>query len=172
MIAIALAHSPDVVIADEPTTALDVTTQAQVFALLEKLAADRGTAVILITHNLAIVAGFCTSVNVMYAGRFVEQASVDGVFARPYHPYTERLLRAIPRAGHRERLAAIPGAPPDLARLGPGCAFLPRCHRAPGRSDCGSTDPAPVMVADPVGDALVRCHAVADDVSVIGRAKT
>jgi oligopeptide/dipeptide ABC transporter ATP-binding protein len=163
MIAIALAHNPDVVIADEPTTALDVTTQAQVFALLERLVSDRGTAVILITHNLAIVAGFAAAVNVMYAGRFIEQAPVDEIFARPHHPYTQRLLRAVPRPGHQERLEAISGAPPNLAGLGPGCAFLPRCHLARGRPACAAADPEPTRLPASSAGVLVRCHAVAEE---------
>ena len=161
MIAIALANGPDVLIADEPTTALDVTTQAQVLRLLDRLVTERGTAVILITHNLGIVAQFCDFVYVMYAGRVVERASTAELFARPIHPYTEALLGAVPRPDQLERgpLASIPGIPPDLAALGPGCAFEPRCPLGRGREVCAEQAPVPTQVSGFGGQGSVaECH--------------
>ncbi len=129
MIAIALALEPKLLIADEPTTALDVTIQAQVLDLLARLAAERGTAVILITHDLGVVAGMTRRVNVMYAGFVVESASTTDLFARPRHPYTVGLLHSIPRldAQPGEPLIPIEGVPPDLRRAPIGCPFAPRC---------------------------------------------
>ena len=130
VIAIAVANTPDVLIADEPTSALDVTTQAQIMDMLDRLVTERGIAVALITHNLGLVAEFCDSVAVMYAGRLVEHADVGSVFARPSHPYTEALLRCVPRpsTGEREPLPYLPGFPPNLANLPlPGCTSEPRC---------------------------------------------
>jgi oligopeptide/dipeptide ABC transporter ATP-binding protein len=129
MIAIALALEPKLLIADEPTTALDVTIQAQVLELLQRLTAERGTAVILITHDLGVVAGMTGRINVMYAGYIVEAATTPELFAKPRHPYTVGLLHSIPRldAGSDEALIPIEGVPPDL-RLEPvGCPFAPRC---------------------------------------------
>jgi oligopeptide/dipeptide ABC transporter ATP-binding protein len=173
MIAIALANRPDVVIADEPTTALDVTTQAQVLTLLERLVRDHGTAVILITHNLGLVAEFCDSGHVMYAGRFVERASKRSLFEAPLHPYTEALLASIPRP---DRLASgplpsIPGAPPNLSTLSRGCSFEPRCPYAKGRALCREVAPAAVApAADP--RHLAECHFVADRARELGLAAT
>jgi oligopeptide transport system ATP-binding protein len=129
MIAIALALEPKLLIADEPTTALDVTIQAQVLDLLQRLAADRGTAVILITHDLGVVAGMTRRVNVMYAGNVVESALTGDLFARPYHPYTVGLMHSMPRldAQPGEPLIPIEGAPPDLRFAPVGCPFAPRC---------------------------------------------
>jgi oligopeptide/dipeptide ABC transporter ATP-binding protein len=161
MIAIALANKPDVLIADEPTTALDVTTQAQVLAVLERLAGERGTAVILITHNLGIVAEFCDTVHVMYAGRFVERAATEILFSRPVHPYTEALLRSVPRPDRLEEgpLASIPGLPPDLANIPPGCPFEPRCAEGNGRDVCRSEIPVETIVGGPgARQATVECH--------------
>jgi oligopeptide/dipeptide ABC transporter ATP-binding protein len=158
MIAIALANRPDVLIADEPTTALDMTTQAQVLDLLGRLVEQLGTAVILITHNLGIVAEFCDEVNVMYAGRFVEQGTTTEVFARHVHPYTEALLESVPRpdmVAGRE-LPFIPGVPPPLAQLPPGCSFEPRCRYGGGRAECVGTAPEQVVLAD--GRLTVECH--------------
>lgn len=141
MIAMALICHPDLVIADEPTTALDVTIQAQILDLLNELRKEEKTAVILITHDLGVVASMCERVNVMYAGRFVEEASVDELFASPRHPYTRGLLGSIPRAAAEgsHRLTPIVGQPPDLTRLPSGCAFEPRC---PDRiSDCATLRP-------------------------------
>ncbi len=134
MIAIALSCNPRVLIADEPTTALDVTIQAQILDLMLELKEKLGTAIILITHDLGVVAETCERVIVMYAGRMVEQATAADLFARPLHPYTRGLLRALPRAdddvaagGARPKLAEIPGIVPALTRPIPGCAFAPRC---------------------------------------------
>jgi peptide/nickel transport system ATP-binding protein len=137
MIAMALACNPEVLIADEPTTALDVTTQAQILDLMLELKEKLGTAIILITHDLGVVAETCERVIVMYAGRMVEEAPAAALFARPMHPYTRGLLRALPRtdadgeqAGARPRLAEIPGTVPALTRRIDGCAFAPRCSYA------------------------------------------
>jgi peptide/nickel transport system ATP-binding protein len=130
-IAIALLHRPKVLIADEPTTALDVTIQSQILAEVQALCAQSGTALIWITHDLAVVAGLADRIAVMYAGRIVEQGPVDAVFARPLHPYTRGLIGSIPSRGNRgAALAQIPGMPPSPATRPPGCAFAPRCPRA------------------------------------------
>ena len=129
MIAMGLTTTPEVLIADEPTTALDVTIQAQIIELLDKLKDDFGSAIILITHNLGVVAGMCKRIIVMYAGRIVEAGPTLDVFAHPKHPYTWALLRSIPRldADRREPLKPIDGLPPNLVDLPNGCAFHPRC---------------------------------------------
>jgi oligopeptide/dipeptide ABC transporter ATP-binding protein len=159
-IAIAIANNPRVLIADEPTTALDVTTQAQVLALLDRLVDEHRTAVILITHNLGIVSDFCDSVAVMYAGRFVETAGVDHIFLAPTHPYSEALLKCVPNP---ERLAegplpAISGLPPDLARLPGGCSFAPRCPVGREVPQCHEQAPRTHHVIGPAGAASVECH--------------
>ena len=132
MIAMALLCNPKVLIADEPTTALDVTIQAQILELMKDLQERHGTAILLITHDLGVVAGMSDRVNVMYAGRIVESAATAPLFDAPCHPYTLGLLGSVPDltgvAG--EDLYSIPGQPPDLAELPPGCAFAPRCSRA------------------------------------------
>ena len=131
MIAMALVTKPDLLIADEPTTALDVTVQAQILELIHDLQQDLGTAVILISHDLGVVAGFCDRVNVMYAGRVVESGTADQVFKSPKHPYNRALQNSIPAFAQKgAELYAIPGLPPDLARLPKGCAFAPRCEHA------------------------------------------
>ena len=129
VIALALACGPDLLIADEPTTALDVTTQAQVLELVFSLAEQRGTAVLLITHDLGVVAGTCDRVLVMYAGRVVETGPTQEVLSAPRHPYTAALLRSIVRIGEqrRPRLTPVPGAPPSLVLVPSGCPFHPRC---------------------------------------------
>jgi oligopeptide transport system ATP-binding protein len=129
MIAIALSCRPDVLIADEPTTALDVTIQAQILDLIKDLQRDYGTAVILITHDLGVVANICHRVLVMYAGKIVEQATADSLFAGPRHPYTLGLLASVPRWDETSShmLKAISGQPPDMVHLPPGCSFHPRC---------------------------------------------
>ena len=129
MIAMGLVSNPDLLIADEPTTALDVTTQAQILDLMLKLTAERDTAVMLITHDLGVVAGFCHDVQVMYAGNIVEKGTADEVFYRPKHPYTWGLLGSMARLDgvHQERLNSIRGAPPSLINLPKGCRFRPRC---------------------------------------------
>ena len=142
MIATALACKPRLIIADEPTTALDVTVQAQILDLLKDLTRETGAALILITHDLGVVARYADRVVVMYAGRVVEQAPAANLYRAPQHPYTRGLLASVPRldgpAG--ERLVPIDGAPPDLAALPPGCAFAPRCTRA--LATCLNTRPA------------------------------
>jgi oligopeptide transport system ATP-binding protein len=129
MVAMALACNPRLLIADEPTTALDVTIQAQLLDLIGSLTRDMGTAVIMITHDLGVVAQVCERVIVMYAGNVIEQARTDVLFDRPLHPYTAGLLRSVPRLGPRvrERLIPIEGAPPDLLAPPRGCRFAPRC---------------------------------------------
>jgi oligopeptide/dipeptide ABC transporter ATP-binding protein len=125
----ALLCRPELLIADEPTTALDVTIQAQILALIQDLRQELDTAVILVTHDLGVVAGMADEVAVMYAGRIVEQAPTDELFDNPQHPYTLGLLESIPRLdATRTTLRPIPGRPPDLAHLGPGCPFAPRCR--------------------------------------------
>ena len=163
MIAMALSCEPDVLIADEPTTALDVTIQAQILDLLADLQQRRGTSIILITHDLGVVAGVCDRVMVMYAGRVVEKADVGPLFAQPQHPYTLGLLNSLPRFDeHQEQqvgglLQAIPGQPPDLARVPEGCAFRPRCPHA--IATCATIDPA----LTPRGPARsAACHVDVD----------
>jgi oligopeptide/dipeptide ABC transporter ATP-binding protein len=129
MIAMALACNPSLILADEPTTALDVTIQAQILELMRDLARRLGVAMLIITHNLGVVARYADRVNVMYAGRIIEQASAAELYGNPRHPYTLGLLRSVPRLDEplRARLDPIDGQPPDLTRLPPGCAFAPRC---------------------------------------------
>jgi peptide/nickel transport system ATP-binding protein len=133
MIAMALACDPKILIADEPTTALDVTIQAGILDLMRDIRERLGTAIVLITHNLGVVADVADRVLVMYAGRKVEEAPVHELFARPQHPYTLGLLGAVPRPGSG-RLQEIPGRVPSLAELPQACAFAPRCPRADGLS--------------------------------------
>jgi peptide/nickel transport system ATP-binding protein len=134
-IAIALACSPRLLIADEPTTALDVTVQRQILDLLQREQRDRAMGMILITHDLGVVAGRTQEIAVMYAGRIVERASTRQLFREPRHPYTQGLLQSIPRLRNRAhaRLQVVPGQPPDLAALGPGCAFAARCRHSQAR---------------------------------------
>jgi oligopeptide transport system ATP-binding protein len=148
MIAMGLTTTPKVLIADEPTTALDVTIQAQILELLRNINREFGTATILITHNLGVVAGMCERVMVMYAGRVVESGPTEDVFAHPKHPYTWSLLRSIPRldAERHEALRPIEGLPPDLIDLPSGCAFHPRCTFAIDR--CKRDTPALNRVGD------------------------
>jgi oligopeptide/dipeptide ABC transporter ATP-binding protein len=141
MIAMGLANAPAIVVADEPTTALDVTVQAQILELLADLNHELGAAVVMITHNMGVVAGLCTRVLVMYAGQIVEQGPVEQIFEDPQHPYTWSLLKSIPRvdAVRHERLRSIEGIAPDLLRPPRGCRFHPRC---PFRVEkCFSDDP-------------------------------
>ena len=151
MIAMALLCGPDVLIADEPTTALDVTVQAQVLAVLRDASRAANTATILISHDLGVVAGQCDELMVMYAGRAVETGGIDAVFATPRHPYTAGLLRSVPRLDRADevRLATISGNPPDLQALPVGCAYAPRCERRIAR--CETERPALA--------AGVACHA-------------
>ena len=131
MIAMALSCEPELLIADEPTTALDVTIQAQILELIKKLKQETGTSVILITHDLGVVAGMTDHVIVMYAGKIFEQAKTKELFARPGNPYTKGLLRSVPDpTAEQGKLYQIPGLPPDVAHLKPGCPFADRCERA------------------------------------------
>ena len=154
MIAMALACRPRLIIADEPTTALDVTVQAQILDLLKELTRETGAALILITHDLGVVARYADRVVVMYAGRVVEQAPAARLYRHPLHPYTRGLLASVPRldGAAGERLVPIDGAPPDLAALPPGCAFAPRCTRALER--CAQTRP----LLRAAGDASCQHH--------------
>lgn len=139
VIAMAIAGGPKLILADEPTTALDVTIQDQILALLMDLQAATGTTLILVSHDMAVVAETCDRVAVMYAGRIMELAPTAEVFARPLHPYSLGLLRSIPRIdGKGQRLEPIPGQPPSLSDLPPGCPFMPRCSFA--SPACGTSD--------------------------------
>lgn len=145
-IAIALLHRPDLIVADEPTTALDVTIQAQILAEVQKLAREQGTALIWITHDLSVVAGLADDVAVMYAGRIVETGPVEAVLDRPLHPYTHGLIGSVPSRNQRgKRLRQITGMTPSLLNLPVGCAFRTRCARADAacEADPPSTAPAP-----------------------------
>jgi oligopeptide/dipeptide ABC transporter ATP-binding protein len=161
VIAMAMSTNPDVLIADEATTALDVITQARILELLLRLVEERGTAVILITHDLGVARGFCTDVRVMYAGRIVEEASRDQFYAHPTHPYSEALLQSMVRldADLGRSIPAIPGQPPLPGRLPSGCPFHPRC---PAAIDiCRDTEPGPVRFpgSSPV---MAECHRAAE----------
>jgi oligopeptide/dipeptide ABC transporter ATP-binding protein len=128
LIAVALSCEPDLLLADEPTTALDVTIQAQIVALLEKINRDRGTGIILVTHDLALAAEFCRRIAVMYAGEIVEQGETERIIHQPQHPYTKGLLKSIPKiVDKKERIEPIQGTVPDLAELPEGCSFYERC---------------------------------------------
>ncbi len=141
MIAMALSCNPKLLLADEPTTALDVTIQAQILELLTGLTRELGTSVIIITHNLGVIARYADRVNVMYAGKIVEAASAEDLYARPRHAYTLGLLKSVPRLDQvrKEKLDPIQGMPPDLVRVPPGCSFRPRCRFAVDR--CGEETP-------------------------------
>src|SRR5438874_1470648 len=129
MIAMALSCNPKLLLADEPTTALDVTIQAQILEIMARLSRELGTAVVIITHNLGVVARYADRVNVMYAGKIIETSTAENVYADPRHPYTLGLLNSVPRLDQAqgEKLVPIEGLPPDLGRLPPGCSFYPRC---------------------------------------------
>ena len=151
-IAMSLANEPDVIIADEPTTALDVTVQAQILSLLDDLRRERGLAIIFITHDFGVVAQLCDRMAVMYAGRIVEEGPTNSVLSHPLHPYTRRLIACVPELGEgRRELAAIPGLPPVVDDLPPGCAFAPRCEKA--RDECRQGD----ITLDRSGARAVRC---------------
>ena len=158
MIAMALMNDPKLLIADEPTTALDVTVQAQILKLIRDLQKKFSMAVILITHDLGVVAGAADRVNVMYGGRLVESAGVNELFSNPMMPYTDGLLDSVPRMdkGHGKRLRAIPGQPPSLITLGDGCAFAARCGRKAELPE-GRCDTSPDLKEVKAGH-LVRCH--------------
>ncbi|MEV4582913.1 ABC transporter ATP-binding protein [Nonomuraea jabiensis] len=155
MIAMALANEPDLLIADEPTTALDVTVQSQVLGLLDTARREAGAAAVLITHDLGVIAELADRVAVMYAGRVVEHGDVHQVFATPRHPYTRGLLSSRARLEAAGDLVPIPGSPPDLLAPPPGCAFEPRCALAAGRAACRTGRPEPVAVA---AGHLSACH--------------
>jgi len=159
MIAIALAGRPELLVADEPTTALDVTIQAQILDLLQALRRETGMALVLISHDLGVVAETCGRVAVMYAGRIVEQASTSRLFAAPTHPYTQGLLGALPPLdGPRRPLSAIPGGVPEPWAMPPGCAFAPRCaHRS---AACDTATPATITLAEGHAVACLRASVV------------
>src|SRR4051794_10829905 len=150
-IAIALLHRPALVVADEPTTALDVTIQAQILSQMQALCAEAGSALVWITHDLALISGFADRVAVMYAGRIVEQGPVGAVLAAPLHPYTRGLIGSLPGGTPGATLDQIPGVPPSQMHLPPGCAFAPRCPRADAA--CAA---APEAVPHP-GGREARC---------------
>jgi peptide/nickel transport system ATP-binding protein len=156
MIAMALINNPDLLIADEPTTALDVTTQAQILVLIERLQQEFGSAVIMITHDLGVVAEIADDVVVMYAAEIAEQGQVDQIFKRPHHPYTWGLMGSLPRLDQNvERLVQIQGQPPSLLRPPSGCRFHPRCPYV--MQICKEVDPALAPAGDDPGH-LQACH--------------
>jgi oligopeptide transport system ATP-binding protein len=155
MIAMALALEPEILIADEPTTALDVTVQAQVMGLLSELQSERNMSLILITHDMGVVADVADEISVMYAGRVVEDAPVGDIYARPAHPYTKALLESIPRVDMKgQQLAVIKGLPPVLTNIPPGCAFHPRCRFA--QDNCRVPPEPPHYDVDV--DRIAACH--------------
>ncbi|MES2786472.1 MAG: oligopeptide/dipeptide ABC transporter ATP-binding protein [Pseudomonadota bacterium] len=163
MIAMALLCQPDLLIADEPTTALDVTVQAQTMTLLRDLQRDFGTAIILITHDLGVVAGICDKVMVLYGGRIMEQGTAEDIFYAPTHPYTLGLLGAVPKLDHEgERLIAIPGVPPNMSRMPAGCPFTERCSFV--LPHCGDVRPPLVQVEG--REAVMRaCHRAPEEIA-------
>ena len=155
MIAMALSCNPDLLIADEPTTALDVTIQAQILELLEALQREFGMAVLMITHDLGVIAGVADRVAVMYAGKIVEASDVEHIFADPRHPYTQGLLESIPKLTERkDRLSVIPGTVPDATQFPSGCRFSPRCARA--EAVCHESEP-PLLQIDVDSEHTVAC---------------
>ncbi|HEX4367342.1 MAG TPA: ABC transporter ATP-binding protein [Rhodopila sp.] len=168
MIAIALTCDPKLIIADEPTTALDVTIQAQILELMKDLTQRLNIALVIITHNLGVVARYANRVNVMYAGRIVESGSAAAIYHDPRHPYTIALLRSVPRLDRprQDRLDPVEGQPPDLTRLDAGCAFRPRCRFA--IAACAESSPALTAIGEP-GHAAA-CFRAADIASEIGKA--
>jgi len=169
MIAMGLSCDPDLLIADEPTTALDVTTQAQILDLMLELTEQRDTAVMLITHDLGVVAGFCDNIQVMYAGRLAERGTTDFIFDKTFHPYTAGLLGSMTRLDEvrEDRLYSIRGAPPSLIDPSNGCRFAPRCDFA--QAICGTETPLPRELGD---DHWAACHFAPDlDLSRVKRAE-
>jgi len=155
MIAMALALDPEVLIADEPTTALDVTVQAQIMNLLAELQREREMGLILITHDMGVVADVADRISVMYAGRIIEEAPVEDIYATPAHPYTKGLLESIPRVDLKgQELSAIKGLPPALTRIPPGCSFNPRCRYV--QDVCRVDPPPPLYTVPPVRTSA--CH--------------
>jgi peptide/nickel transport system ATP-binding protein len=156
MIAMALINDPDLLIADEPTTALDVTTQAQILALMKRLQEEFGSAIIMITHDLGVVAETADDVVVMYAAEVVEQANVNDLFNRPQHPYTWGLMGSLPRLEvDTDRLVQIPGQPPSLLRPPKGCRFHPRC---PYVMNVCRTENPPLVPSERDATHLQACH--------------
>ncbi|MDR0361009.1 MAG: ABC transporter ATP-binding protein [bacterium] len=170
MIAMGLSNDPSLLIADEPTTALDVTVQAQIIELLRELNREQGMAIVLITHNLAVVASLCTRIIVMYAGRIVEEGPTRAIFQRPQHPYTWSLLRSIPRVDERrqDKLQSISGLPPDMTSLPQGCTFHPRC---PFREDRCVREEPPLEDVEEGGHAA-RCWVLMRNVAAPDEAAT
>ena len=161
MIAMALLCEPEVLIADEPTTALDVTVQAQILTLLKDLQRDHGTAIVMITHDLGVVAGLCEKVMVMYGGRVMEYGTADNIFYQPSHPYTIGLLGALPRLDHDgSELASIPGNPPNMAHMPAGCPFSERCQHASSRC---ATDLPQLVTAAHSPLVMRACHKPAEE---------
>ena len=163
MIAIALSCNPELLIADEPTTSVDVTVQAHLLELLNNLRAQFGTSVIIITHNMGVVARYADRVNVMYAGRLVETAPTDVLYSEPKHPYTMGLLASVPRLdlARKRKLSVVDGLPPNLARLPKGCAFCPRCYLAIDR--CREEKPELEEVGENHYSACFRSREVQKD---------
>jgi oligopeptide/dipeptide ABC transporter ATP-binding protein len=152
MIAISLSCTPSLIIADEPTTNLDVTIQAQILRLLQSLKEELDTSLLYITHNLGIIAKMCRYVNVMYAGKIVESADVRTILKNPKHPYTVGLLKSVPKLGKKEKLTSIPGMPPNMITIPTGCTFHPRCPYAMAK--CKTDEP---QLKDTGGGQLVSC---------------
>ncbi len=167
MIALALSCEPKLIIADEPTTALDVTIQAQILELMKDLSKRLGVALIIITHNLGVVARYADRVNVMYAGKIVEEGTADKIYHNPHHPYTIGLLASVPRMDqHRgKRLVPIDGQPPDLTKLDNGCAYRPRCRWAIDR--CANEIPPLEHVGDGQKAACFRSHELGDEARAV-----
>ncbi len=167
MIALALSCEPKLIIADEPTTALDVTIQAQILELMKDLSKRLGVALIIITHNLGVVARYADRVNVMYAGKIVEEGTADQIYHNPHHPYTIGLLASVPRMDqHRgKRLVPIDGQPPDLTKLDNGCAYRPRCRWAIDR--CANEIPPLEHVGDGQKAACFRSHELGDEARAV-----
>jgi len=164
MIAMALACSPSLLFADEPTTALDVMVQAQVLELLKQIQKAHGLAIVLVTHDLGVVAEMCDTVVVMYGGKVAEYGPVDVIYNAPQHPYTQRLLESFPDLVRpTDTLASIPGTPPRLTELPPGCRFEPRCHAR--LEKCKTTPPPLLEVADGHFAACHLCKGVMADFS-------
>ena len=155
MIAIALSCDPELIIADEPTTALDVTIQAQILELMQGLAKELGTALIIITHNLGVVARYADRVIVMYAGKIIEESTAEEIFHNPMHAYTRGLLASVPRldATEHTKLQTIEGLPPDLVAPPPGCGFQPRCQKTP----CKCSETPPEIIEAKKGHFIVDC---------------
>ena len=169
MIATALSCNPKLLLADEPTTALDVTIQAQILRLMKQLSREYDAAVIVITHDLGVVAGMCRRILVMYAGRIVESGPAKPLFAHPHHPYTMGLLQSVPRLDEPrgETLQSIEGLPPDLAHLPPGCAFAPRCFLAD--DDCWQAAPELATTADDRASACFHSDALVSSSAEVAR---